>query len=106
MRIHDYFILKRSNCPVILLTKNCFELCNLIHVGRKHAAYLVAKSFGYITGLNNNYFNEVKALQTKVTPSQRNGKDNAPIKSNIVDRLLVEDFQKSQSQIICNHMQQ
>ena len=40
---------------------------------------VIAKSFGYITSLSNS-FNAKKALKTRATRSQRNGKDNAKIK--------------------------
>ena len=39
-----------------------------------------AKSFGYITGLYNDSFNEIIVLKTRVALSQRNGKNNAKIK--------------------------
>ena len=39
-----------------------------------------AKSFGYVTGLKNNSFNAIKVFKTKVTRSERNGKDNAKMK--------------------------
>ena len=35
------------------------------------------KSFGYITGLNNDSFNEIEAFKIRVAQSKRNGKDNA-----------------------------
>jgi urease gamma subunit len=38
------------------------------------------KSFGYVTGLKNNYFNAIKVFKTKVMRSQRNGKDNVKMK--------------------------
>ena len=38
---------------------------------------VIAKSFGYITGLNNDSFNKINVLKTGVARSQRNGKDNA-----------------------------
>jgi hypothetical protein len=41
---------------------------------------LTAKSFGYVSGLRNNSFNAIKVFKTKVTRSQRNGKDNAKMK--------------------------
>ena len=37
----------------------------------------IRKSFGYVTGLKNNSFNAIMVFKTKVTRSQRNGKDNA-----------------------------
>ena len=38
------------------------------------------KSLGYVSGLTNNSFNVIKIFKTKVTRSQRNGKDNAKTK--------------------------
>ena len=50
-----------------------------------------AKSFGYVIGMNNNSFTAIKVFKTKVTRSQRNGKDNAKI-LHCVHGLLVEDL--------------
>ena len=41
---------------------------------------MIAKSFGYVTGLINNSFNAIMVFKTTVTRSQRNGKDNANMK--------------------------
>jgi hypothetical protein len=38
------------------------------------------QSFGYVSGQKNNSFNVIKVFKTKVTQSQRNGKDNAKMK--------------------------
>ena len=40
----------------------------------------MAKSFGYITGLYNDSFNEINVLKTRVALCQRNDKDNAKMK--------------------------
>ena len=34
---------------------------------------------GYVTGMNNNFFDAIKILKTKVKASQHNGKDNGKI---------------------------
>ena len=39
-----------------------------------------AKSFGYVTGLKNNFFDAIKVFKTKVTRSLRDGKDKAKMK--------------------------
>jgi hypothetical protein len=55
----------------------------------------------HVTGLKNNSFNAIKVFKTKVTRSQRNGKDNAKMKyCRLVNyiRINVHIKDKDQSQ--------
>ena len=52
--------------------------------------YVNAKSFGYITGMNNS-FNAIKVFKTKVTRSQRKGKGNAKIIYCLLKNLKLEE---------------
>ena len=96
---HDYVAQKDQFLLTILpfnkrsFRSNHFELCNLMHVGRKqHILFTTLGRYRY----RYRSFNAIMVFKTKVTRSQRNGKDNANM-NYCHDGLLAEDLRQDQS---------
>ncbi len=54
-----------------------FLKSSVLEISLQNHKDINATSFSYVTGLKNNSCNAIKVCKTKVTRSQRNGKDSA-----------------------------